>query len=496
MPSPDYPFKILDVIDELVVGPVRIEPRKLTAPYTVVQGNTVESNDLIYSYEEDVFRRDDPAARNLANMIAAQVALNYGLFCRRIVFRGNFDQHDQRFLKQMAANTCREIYVKKFLEPNPFLIGEAARLPVVKRDSYLRARLEFPDAPSTSTGDGLSPWTSEPRRCAVLSSGGKDSLLTFGLLNELGYEAHPIFGNEAGRHWFTALNAHRFFSREVPVTTRVWMNSDRMFSWMLRKLPFIRKDFANLRSDEYPIRLWTVAVFLFGALPLMRKRALGRLLIGDEYDTTWRTRFKGIPHYDGLYDQSRYFDDALSSYFAKKQWGIQQFSALRQLSEMLILKILVSRYPELQAQQVSCHAAHKEGERVHPCGKCEKCRRIVGMLLAFDADPSRCGYSAEQINHCLKELAVRGVHQESAGAEQLLWMLSGKGLIQLPADRKNSLEAHPEILKLRIDAERSPIETLPEDMRAPLLQIYRQHAQGTVRREKGRWVEVDPPRDV
>ncbi|MFP3912873.1 MAG: hypothetical protein ACLFUT_12435, partial [Desulfobacteraceae bacterium] len=43
-------------------------------------------------------------------------------------------------------------------------------------------------------------------RHAVSSSGGKESLLTYGLLQELGIETHPLFVNESGRHWFTALN--------------------------------------------------------------------------------------------------------------------------------------------------------------------------------------------------------------------------------------------------------------------------------------------------
>ena len=67
----------------------------------------------------------------------------------------------------------------------------------------------------------------------------------------------------------------------------------------------MRPDFARLRSDDYPIRLWTVAVFVFGVLPLVRKRGLGRIVIGCEHDTTRVVEHEGIPHYDGLYDQSR-----------------------------------------------------------------------------------------------------------------------------------------------------------------------------------------------
>jgi hypothetical protein len=78
-------------------------------------------------------------------MIAAQVALNYGLFCRDIVFNGLFDKTDRRFLREMAENTAREIFVNKFLAPNPFLVGEAARLPAVKPKAFLQAKLTFPE---------------------------------------------------------------------------------------------------------------------------------------------------------------------------------------------------------------------------------------------------------------------------------------------------------------------------------------------------------------
>ena len=260
-------------------------------------------------------------------------------------------------------------------------------------------------------------------------------------------------------------------------------------------MPFIRPDFADLRSDEYPIRLWTVAVFLFGALPLLRKRGIGRLLIGDEFDTSERVTFKGITHYNGLYDQSRYFDNALSRYYLRKGWHISQFSILRQLSEMLIEKVLVGRYPKLQEHQMSCHATHKEGERIKPCGKCEKCRRIVGMLLAVGADPEKCGYTKEQIQDCLLDLADKGVHQESAGAQQLLYLLSKNGILQTDPSATKRVREHPEILQVRFEIERAPMNGIPHDLRKPLYNILLRHGNGAVRRTGRRWIEFDPLSD-
>ena len=492
---------ILGVIPSLEVGPLQLERRRLIAPYRVTKNNQSESINLVYRFEEDVFSPNDPVSLNLGSLISIQVALNYGLFCDEIIFHGVFDKHDVKFIHSTASNTAREIYVKKFLETNPFISGKAAELPLIKKKNYLRAKLIFKgDEISSShtlfdaTHEAMR-WNPDPKQYAVLSSGGKDSLLSFGLLREMGYKVHPVFLNESGRHWYTALNAYRYFEENIPYTSRVWTNSDRVFNWMLKHLPFVRGDHSKIRSDEYPIRLWTVAVFLFGALPLLRKRGIGRLVIGDEIDTTRRLKYKGITHYDGLYDQSRYFDESLTRFFYRKGWGISQFSILRPLSEVLIEKTLVMRYPELQKQQVSCHASHINEDRILPCGQCEKCRRIIAMLTALDVDPVNCGYTHKNIDKCLKDLTVKGIHQEKNSVEHIAYLLHKKGMISEPHIGKIKARERPEILKLRFDPERSPIGGIPSDIRKPLYQLLMEHADGAIKRFGRTWINTDPLKD-
>lgn len=187
----DDSLKELEVIRRLEVGPVRLDRRRITAPYRVIGNNTDNTIDLAYRFEEDVFIPDEHASINLGNMISAQVALNYGLFCEEIVFRGQFDTHDRRFIGEMAKNTAREIFVKKFLEPNPFLTETVTELPPMKLNTYLRAKISFPDtysgveSESLKKGGRTDSWHAENSRHAVLSSGGKDSLLSFSLLSVL-----------------------------------------------------------------------------------------------------------------------------------------------------------------------------------------------------------------------------------------------------------------------------------------------------------------------
>ncbi|MEZ5081929.1 MAG: creatininase family protein [Bacteroidales bacterium] len=477
---------VLEVIDELVVGPVELLPNKLSMPYTVVIGSERSTYNLEYKYEEDVFEANDGGHQNLASLVGAQVALNYGLFCKKIRFIGLFDNTDKRFIADMMENTSREIYVVKLLHPNPFLIGDALNLPLIKQKKYTRAQLEFEGTGSINKVKWQF-WETDKIKHCILSSGGKDSLLSYGLINEIGKETHPIFVNESGRHWFTALNSFRHFKQNVPNTARVWTNSDRLFNWMLRHLSFIRKDFNTIRADDYPIRLWTVAVFLFGVLPIMKKRGISRLLIGDEYDSSQKRSFNGITHYSGYYDQSKYFDEAMSRFYFKKGWAVSQFSILRPISELLIQKILTKRYPEIQQHQVSCHASHQKEERIYPCGKCEKCRRIVGILKAVDEDATRCGFSKEQIEYCLKELENKNVKQIGEDARQLYFMLNQKGLIK----KEGVLKGNPETLMLRFDNERSPINAIPTDLRKKIYNIFLAYSDGAVIKKGSNWEDFD-----
>lgn len=489
-PGSQATLESLRVLDKLEVGPVRVERRRFVAPYTVHRQGHTESLDLIYRYEEDVFDPNDIQSTNLACMIAAQVALNYGLFCKQILFHGPFERTDRLFLKDKAKNTAREIYVNKILKHNPFLIEEFQHMQPVQLASYLQAELTFRDAMLVQTVPP-EPWSRNKRQIAILSSGGKESLLSDGLLREIGMDTHPVFINESGKHWFTALNGYRYYHSKFPQTSRVWTNSDRLFNWMIRQLPCIRSDFLKVRADIYPVRLWTVAVFLFGALPILKKRGIGRLVIGDEYDTSIRATYEGINHYAGLYDQSRYFDHALTRYFHRKQWRVSQFSILRPLSEFLVEKTLVERYPELQKCQVSCHASHVEGDRVLPCGQCEKCSRVVSMLTALDADPTQCGYTQPQIDKSLARFAKSGLSQEDESQQHIAYLLQKKGA--LPGTAVGGLPAreHPEIMCLRFDKDHSPFDNIPGDLRRPLYEIMLRHANGAVVRRGRVWTPID-----
>ncbi len=479
------------VLKRLKVHRLEIKPKRVSAIYELtLQDGSVASNILYYTYNAPLFDKKNAEDLNLGSMMVAQVAMNYGLFCEELVFEGHFDKADHEFIKGMTENTSREILTNKLLIDNPFLVPPFDRLKIIQKKQYTQAKIIFPN-PAVNTTRGFFG-NIEPSldKYAILSSGGKDSLVSYGLTKEFG-EPHPIFVNEAGRHWFTAVNAFRYFKETEPNTTKAWCNSDRIFNWMVKNLPFIKKNYASIRADIYPIRLWTVSVFLFGVLPIALKKGLGNIIVGDEYDTTERKSSHGISHYNGLYDQSKYFDNALTRYYRKKGWNLLQYSLLRSMSELLIMKVLLKRYPELQKQQISCHAAHEKDKRMYPCGNCEKCRRIVGMITALGENPVQCGYNKEQISKALNQLANLSIKQIGSDAAHLYYLLTEQNLIEKNDFTCKISKEHPRVMQLRFDNERSNLEDLPLHVRKPLFKILSQYSNFAVIKKEQQWEALE-----
>jgi hypothetical protein len=222
------------------------------------------------------------------------------------------------------------------------------------------------------------------------------------------------------------------------------------------------------------------------------RRGLGGLVVGNEYDTSLYGEYEGIPTYFCLYDQSRDFDFFLNDYLERKGWGVRMFSVLRPLSGLLIQKILARRYPHVLPFQMSCHRAHSEGGRLLPCGTCEKCIGVMATLRAFGEDATVCGYSAQQIERCLRDLPEKGTWQEPAALQHLAFLLSEQGHLGEARVGGQPAVRRPEMMKLRFDDEAASVSDLPADLRRPLLSLLLEEAEGAVWRGDDEWSEIDP----
>jgi hypothetical protein len=490
------PLAVLEVIDLLQVGPVIVEPKGLRAVYRIHRDDRDEEFVHEVRFDEKVFDPTSSEDQNLAAMVAAQPAVSYGLFCREMYFAGPYDDVDQQFLRTMLSKMAREIFVKKLLGPNPFLADEVRGLPAIHLPDFLRARVSFENEVVVRSLDSeaerppVARWPVDRGRYAVLSNGGKSSLLSHGLLEELEVESHPIFLDVAERSWKAAGPAYEHFRRKVPQTARISTNAEQLAGWILGHLTILRPPGPGVHGDDDPVRLWTMASLSFTTLPLLRRQGIGRLVRGGAYDTTRRTWRDGIPHHDGLYDRSHYIDRALTRYFRSKGWTVTQFSLLRTLSELLIERVLADRYPHLLRLQLSCRNPRNRGSRAEPCRRCEECLRTIAMLLALDTEPEICGFRPADLEAAQAVLTDDGIRQELAATEHLAYLLHAKGSIPQPKLGNVFAKQRPEIEKLRVDPERSPLSDIPVQIRQPLLEILLDHSDGAVLHTGSEWIDI------
>ena len=117
------------------------------------------------------------------------------------------------------------------------------------------------------------------------------------------------------------------------------------------------------------------------------------------------------------------------------------------------------------------------------------------MLSALGGSPAHCGYSQEQVEQCLDSLPKKGVHQEKEAVQHLAFLLAEKQLIKESSLGSTRARRREEIMKLRFDPERSPLEGIPFDLREPLYRIYMAHADGAVKRRGRIWIDFDPLTD-
>ena len=165
----------------------------------VVDGDEVE---LSFSYDFPV-----TMDRQDLRMLSLIPLVNYSLFTEEIEAEFPITKQDYDFIKNMMVINSREIYVNKLLKrgqefyreeyiPKSPNEEEASHCPILNIDLEPNTRNDFKKDGSV----------------AIMSSGGKDSLLTYGIMKEAGANVFPIFVNESGGHWKTASVAYDYFS--------------------------------------------------------------------------------------------------------------------------------------------------------------------------------------------------------------------------------------------------------------------------------------------
>ncbi len=432
------------------------------------------------AYEE----RIDDVFLPILRLAFCMPLLNYGLFSEKIILHFPISKIDFKILNEFNHVFCRDIFVNKILRRRadyflPEYIPNTDQ--ISKKDAYPRAIIE----PRSVTNDSALSADFDNKSCGVLSSGGKESLLTYGILNEIGCKTYPFYVNESGGHWRTALPSYRYHDKNDPKTQRVWTNIDRFYLFMLDQLSFIRSNHRKIRSDTYPIRLCIFPFYVFLLLPLFIKNHIGNLLIGSEFDDIRSTpTYRGIKHYFGIYDQHQDFDQVMNNWYEKRMPGFTQWSLVRYISGLIVERILGRRYSMLAHYQRSCHSCHFNQHQIIPCGDCSKCRGVLLFLLANKLDPKIMNFSQKHINSFKQRLLPDTLRLDEDEKNHSLCLMGEKTITGNYIDHVEKIHHHRETCDLT---------KIPDHLRKDVLIILKKYTNGYCILRNDKWVPTDNP---
>ena len=465
----------LKCFDYILIERPKVSARRVSARYVLGVDGEELSYRLIHCYFERI-----PKVEVFAKLMSMVPAINYGLFTPEIRFDFTLDPHDLRLFRDMIEVTARDIFVNRIANPTEFIRPEFV-------PGEIRPKMAEPMAKLVPEGVEEEEVDFEPdySRCAVMLSGGKESLLTYGLMKELGCEVYPFFYNESGAHWHVAIPAYRWFRENEPKTKRVWGNADRLYTFIERNMRILR-GVGKKKSEVYPIRLFFFEGYAFAFLPLIYKYGIGNLLFGNEYDDPRSYEpFHGIEHYNATYDQSQDFELYMTRWFAERGLGIRQWSAVRPLTGLVVERILYNHYPHLFALQRSRHSVHREGDDYVPCGTCFKCNGILTFLLANGIDPRLIKYKEEHIKTLPRRIKKGMVRLDRDELEHSLYLIKQR-FPDFPLEGK----PHWHVEMVHFDGKSSRIDAIPPEFREGLYSIFEKYTKGYAYLKGDKWVRI------
>jgi hypothetical protein len=438
---------------------------------------------LAAKYEEPM----PPQYAPLLRIAAVMPLLNYGLFTKEIKLNYPVGKADLALLNDLLDIFSKDIFINKLVRrKNPYILPQY--LPKEEEVTEANTKSIAKIVPRNVTEDAAIASSLDKNSCGVLSSGGKESLLTYAMLKELGAKVYPIYVNESGGHWRTALPAYRHHKETEPNTGRVWINVDRLYTFMLDHMCIIRPDHRRVWNDTYPIRLCIFPVYVFFLLPVFAAKKIGNLLIGSEFDDPRLSPFyKGIKHYYGVYDQTQDFDLRMEDWYQKRMPGMRQWSAVRPISGLIVERILTRRYPQVAALQRSCHSVHFEGKALVPCGGCSKCLGIMLFLRANGVDPAIMGYRKKDAEALALNVAKGGLRLDEDEREHAIFLAS-------KTESAFKGKESPHVESIHLHKSTGDVELVPAQFRKGLLGIIGQYTNGFTALDKEEWVKAPKPK--
>jgi hypothetical protein len=259
---------------------------------------------------------------------------------------------------------------------------EDKKTPELLQQNFNSAKFHFNQEESTIPEiDG----DSDPKKALLAISFGKESLLSFGLMRELGVKTDLVyFENTWDAESFHQMRILKEFEKEFNIKGNIVVDecdefdSDSYFKGIVSKGVY-----GSNAMNSY----------MMLALPIALQGKAGSLAFGNEQN--FNDKFKDREGREGYvsFEQSslgmKVQNQILSRFTGGKVKLASYVEPLYQIAEM---KILLNRYPAIAKHLMSC--SHKDVENMDNrwCHACDSCSLMHLFISAIGKDPAQFGF--------------------------------------------------------------------------------------------------------
>lgn len=223
-------------------------------------------------------------------------------------------------------------------------------------------------------------------KAIVLFSFGKESLLTYGLLEELGVKTELIFMKEP---------------QSIVENNHKKKLTEKFYVTFKKKVAFFPLPIGKLREASGFYWGWDIILsqYAFFLLPYYFFYHAKYLFFGNENSCNFHLVDKEGYRINPVFEQSvssmQFLQDIPKLFFINTHIG----SLVEPIHEIFITYILHHRYPEVGAFQMSCFSDDeiKASRKKRWCGECEKCARLYIFFKALGISPNKTGLTSTQM---------------------------------------------------------------------------------------------------
>lgn len=224
-------------------------------------------------------------------------------------------------------------------------------------------------------------------KAIVLFSFGKESLLTYSLLKELGVMPVLIFMKEPQSSFE---NTHK---RKL---------AQKFYKNIGETVEFFPLSIGKLRQETNFAWGWDIILsqYAFILLPFYFYHQARYLFFGNEQSCNFYTSDQEGYFINPVFEQStsalQLLQDIPKLFFIQTHIG----SLVEPIHEIFITYILHHSYPEIGRFQMSCFSEEPEAKKRRWCGVCEKCARLYIFFKALNISPEKVGfYNSDMLSH-------------------------------------------------------------------------------------------------